>query len=214
MFDKNSIKVYNSLTNSLEQFKTIKENEVSMYVCGPTVYNHAHIGNARPVIFFDTVKRFLTYVGFKVTYASNFTDIDDKIIKAAIEEGVTEEEITKKYINAFLELCEILGCEMDVIRPKVTENMDEILSFIEKLVDNGNAYVSGDDVYFKVNSDPKYGVLSNQKLDELELGARIDVNEGKLDPRDLLYGRKLMILERNGTVNLVVVDLVGILNVS
>ena len=190
MFDKNSIKVYNSLTNSLEQFKTIKENEVSMYVCGPTVYNHAHIGNARPVIFFDTVKRFLTYVGFKVTYASNFTDIDDKIIKAAIEEGVTEEEITKKYINTFLELCEILGCEMDVIRPKVTENMDEILSFIEKLVDNGNAYVSGDDVYFKVNSDPKYGVLSNQKLDELELGARIDVNEGKLDPRDFTLWKK------------------------
>ena len=190
MFDKNSIKVYNSLTNSLEQFKPIKENEVSMYVCGPTVYNHAHIGNARPVIFFDTVKRFLTYVGFKVTYASNFTDIDDKIIKAAIEEGVTEEEITKKYIHAFLELCDVLGCEMDVIRPKVTENMDEILAFIEKLVDNGNAYVSGDDVYFKVNSDPKYGVLSNQKLDELESGARIDVNEGKLDPRDFTLWKK------------------------
>ena len=190
MFDKNSIKVYNSLTNSLEQFKTIKENEVSMYVCGPTVYNHAHIGNARPVIFFDTVKRFLNYVGYKVTYASNFTDIDDKIIKAALEEGVSEEVITTKYINAFLELCEVLGCEMDVIRPKVTENMDEILSFIEQLVQNGNAYVSGDDVYFKVNSDPKYGVLSNQKLDELELGARIDVNEGKLDPRDFTLWKK------------------------
>lgn len=190
MFDKNNIKVYNSLTNSLEQFKTIKENEVSMYVCGPTVYNHAHIGNARPVIFFDTVKRFLNYVGYKVTYASNFTDIDDKIIKAAIEEGVSEEVITTKYINAFLELCEVLGCEMDVIRPKVTENMDEILAFIEQLVQNGNAYVSGDDVYFKVNSDPKYGVLSNQKLDELELGARIDVNEGKLDPRDFTLWKK------------------------
>ena len=190
MFDKNNIKVYNSLTNSLEQFKTIKENEVSMYVCGPTVYNHAHIGNARTVIFFDTVKRFLNYVGYKVTYASNFTDIDDKIIKAAIEEGVSEEVITAKYINAFLELCEVLGCEMDVIRPKVTENMDEILAFIEQLVQNGNAYVSGDDVYFKVNSDPKYGVLSNQKLDELELGARIDVNEGKLDPRDFTLWKK------------------------
>ena len=190
MFDKNSIKLYNSLTNSLEQFKTIKENEVSMYVCGPTVYNHAHIGNARPVIFFDTVKRFLNYVGYKVTYASNFTDIDDKIIKAAIEEGVSEEVITAKYINAFLELCEVLGCEMDVIRPKVTENMEEILEFIERLVQNGNAYVSGDDVYFKVNSDPKYGVLSNQKLDELELGARIDVNEGKLDPRDFTLWKK------------------------
>ena len=190
MFNNKNIKVYNSLTNQLEDFKPIKENEISMYVCGPTVYNHMHIGNARPVIFFDTVKRFFKYIGYKVTYASNFTDIDDKIIKAAINEGVSEEVITQRYIKAFLDACEAVGCEMDVIRPKVTENIPAILDFIQKLVDNGNAYVSGDDVYFKVNSDPKYGILSNQKLDELELGARIDVNDGKLDPRDFTLWKK------------------------
>ncbi len=190
MFDSKNIKIYNSLTNQLEQFIPLKENEISMYVCGPTVYNHMHIGNARPVIFFDTVKRFFKYIGYKVTYASNFTDIDDKIIKAALSEGVTEDVITERYIKAFLDACEAVGCEMDVIRPKVTENIPAILEFIQKLVDNGNAYVSGDDVYFKVSSDPKYGVLSNQKLDELELGARIDVNEGKLDPRDFTLWKK------------------------
>ncbi|MBQ4570159.1 MAG: cysteine--tRNA ligase [Bacilli bacterium] len=190
MFDSKNIKIYNSLTNQLEQFVPLKENEISMYVCGPTVYNHMHIGNARPVIFFDTVKRFFKHIGYKVTYASNFTDIDDKIIKAALSEGVSEDVITTRYIKAFLDACEAVGCEMDVIRPKVTENIPAILEFIEKLVDNGNAYVSGDDVYFKVSSDPKYGVLSNQKLDELELGARIDVNEGKLDPRDFTLWKK------------------------
>ena len=190
MFDNKNIKIYNSLTNQLEQFKPLVENEISMYVCGPTVYNHMHIGNARPVIFFDTVKRFFKYIGYKVTYASNFTDIDDKIIKAAQAEGVSEDVITERYIKAFLDACEAVGCEMDVIRPKVTENIPEILSFIQNLVDNGNAYVSGDDVYFKVGSDSKYGILSNQKLDELESGARIDVNEGKLDPRDFTLWKK------------------------
>lgn len=190
MFDSKNIKIYNSLTNQLEQFIPLKENEISMYVCGPTVYNHMHIGNARPVIFFDTVKRFFKYIGYKVTYASNFTDIDDKIIKTALAEGVSEDVITERYIKAFLDACEAVGCEMDVIRPKVTENIPAILEFISNLVKNGNAYVSGDDVYFKVSSDPKYGILSNQKLDELELGARIDVNEGKLDPRDFTLWKK------------------------
>ncbi len=190
MFDRKNIKIYNSLTNQLEQFNPIKEDEISMYVCGPTVYNHMHIGNARPVIFFDTVKRFFKYIGYKVTYASNFTDIDDKIIKTALKEGVTEDVITARYIDAFLKACEEVGCEMDVIRPKVTENIPAILDFIQRLVDNGNAYISGDDVYFKVSSDPKYGILSNQKLDELESGARIDVNEGKLDPRDFTLWKK------------------------
>ena len=190
MFDRSNIKVYNSLTNTIEPFKTIKENEVMMYVCGPTVYNHMHIGNARPVIFFDTVKRFFEYVGFMVTYASNFTDIDDKIIKKAKEEGVSEEVITKRYINAFLDCVSKVGCEMDVIRPKVTENIDSIIDFIDQLVKNGNAYVSGDDVYFRVRSDEKYGILSYQKLEELDTGARIDVNEQKEDPRDFTLWKK------------------------
>lgn len=190
MFDYNKIKVYNSLTNKIEDFKPIKDNEVSMYVCGPTVYGDIHIGNARPVIFFDTVKRFFQYVGFKVTYASNFTDIDDKIIKVAMKENVSEEVISERYINAFLDICEALNCEMDVIRPKVTENIDGIVNFIEELVKKGYAYCSGDDVYFRVQSDDKYGILSNQKLDELEVGSRIDVSELKEDPRDFTLWKK------------------------
>lgn len=188
--DKFEIKLYNSLTNSIETFKPINEGKVSMYVCGPTVYNHAHIGNARPIVFFDAVKRFFKYIGYEVTFASNFTDIDDRIIKKAKEENKTEVEIATEYINAYLDLSSKLGCEMDVIRPKVTENIDGILSYINELVDKGFAYQCGDDVYFRVNSDPTYGVLSNQKLDELDSGARIEVNEGKEDPRDFTLWKK------------------------
>ncbi len=184
------IKVYNSLTNQIEEFKTLKPNEVSMYVCGPTVYSDSHIGNARPVIFFDTVKRFLQYVGYKVKFASNFTDIDDKIINAAIKEGISDEEVANKYIAAYLDVCEKLGCEMDIIRPRVTENIDEILEFVKRLVDHNSAYVSGDDVYYDVNSNNKYGILSNQKLDELEIGSRIEINTGKKDPRDFTLWKK------------------------
>ncbi len=190
MFDRNTIKVYNSLTGTIEDFKTIKKDEVDMYVCGPTVYDNIHIGNARPVIFFDTVRRFLKYVGYKVVYASNFTDIDDKIIKAALKEGLSEEEIANKYIKAYLDVVEKLGCEMDVIRPRVTENIEGIVDFIQRLVDNNSAYVSGDDVYYDVNSNPTYGILSNQKLDELEVGSRIEINSGKKDPRDFTLWKK------------------------
>ena len=185
-----NVKVYNSLTNQIEDFKTIKEKELSMYVCGPTVYNDAHIGNGRPVIFFDVVKRFFTYLGYKVTMVENFTDIDDKIIKKALEEGVSETEISTRYINAFLKVCDDAGCLDDIVHPKVTENIPEILNFIKALVDKGYAYVSGDDVYFRVRSIPSYGMLSNQKLDELESGARIDVNSQKEDPSDFTLWKK------------------------
>lgn len=185
-----NVKVYNSLTNSIEDFKTIKENELSMYVCGPTVYNDIHIGNGRPVVFFDVVKRFFKYIGYQVKMVENFTDIDDKIIKKAQEEGVKEEEISTRYINAFLEVCDKAGCLDDIEHPKVTENIPEILDFIKRLVDKGNAYVSGDDVYFRVRSVPTYGMLSNQKLDELESGARIDVNSQKEDPSDFTLWKK------------------------
>ena len=184
------IKVYNSLTNNIEEFKPIKENEISMYVCGPTVYNDIHIGNGRPVIFFDVVKRFFEYLGYKVTMVENFTDIDDKIIKKALEETVSEKEISERYIKAFLDVCDKAGCENDVIHPKVTENIPEILSFIDELVNNGNAYISGDDVYFRVRSVPSYGILSNQRLDELDTGARIDVNSQKEDPCDFTLWKK------------------------
>lgn len=185
-----SIKVYNSLTNKIEDFKPLKEDEISMYVCGPTVYNDAHIGNGRPVIFFDVVKRFFKYLGYKVTMVENFTDIDDKIIKKAEEEKVSEEVISKRYIEAFLKVCDESGCENDIIRPKVTENIEEILDFIKKLVDNGYAYVAGDDVYFRVRSVKEYGMLSNQKLEELDTGARIDINTQKEDPRDFTLWKK------------------------
>ncbi len=185
-----NIKVYNSLTNKIEDFKTIKEGEVSMYVCGPTVYDHQHIGNARPVVFFDTVKRFLKYIGYNVKHVSNFTDIDDKIILSAQKEGVKEEEISSRYMQAFIDANVALNCEMDVIRPQVTKTIPEIVSFINDLVKTNHAYVSGDDVYFRVQSDDKYGCLSNQKLDELEVGARIDINSGKEDPRDFTLWKK------------------------
>ena len=187
---KNNIKVYNSLTNKVEDFVPLKENEISMYVCGPTVYNHMHIGNARPVIFFDTVKRFFEYIGYKVTMVSNFTDIDDKIIKKAIEENTTEEQISEKYIQAYLDACDKIGCCKDVIHPRVTENINEIIDFINRLIQTSHAYQNGDDVYFDVNNISEYGVLSNQKLEKLESGSRIDINQNKKNPADFTLWKK------------------------
>ena len=185
-----NIKLYNSLTNKIEDFKSIKENEISMYVCGPTVYNHMHIGNARPVIFFDTIKRFLEYIGYEVKMVSNFTDIDDKIIKKAQEENITEDEVSSKYIDAYLSACKKIGCSDDVEHPKVTENIQKIIDFIDELVKKGHAYQSGDDVYFDVRSIENYGILSNQKLDNLESGSRIDINTNKKDPADFTLWKK------------------------
>ena len=185
-----NIKLYNSLTNKIEDFKPIVENEVSMYVCGPTVYNHMHIGNARPVIFFDTVKKYLEYIGYNVKMVSNFTDIDDKIIKKALEENISEEEVSTKYIDAYLDACKKIGCSEDIIHPKVTENIEGIVEFINELVQKGYAYQSGDDVYFDVRSIKNYGILSNQKLDNLESGSRIDINTNKKDPADFTLWKK------------------------
>ena len=124
---ENNIKVYNSLTNKMEDFKPIKKDEISMYVCGPTVYNHMHIGNARPVVFFDTVRRFFEYIGYQVKMVSNFTDIDDKIIQKAIEENTTEDSISEKYIKAYLDACDKIGCNKQVIHPRVTEHIEDII---------------------------------------------------------------------------------------
>ena len=178
------IKLYNSLTNKIEEFKSIKENEVSMYVCGPTVYSNIHIGNSRPVVFFDTVARFFKYLGYKVTYVSNFTDIDDKIIKRAIEEGKTESEISEKYISEISETYKMLNCLPHDANPKVTENMDSIIKFIDELVDKKGAYVVDGDVYFDVSKIKEYGTLSGQTVENLIKGARIEQNEKKLDPID------------------------------
>ncbi|MBS1363968.1 MAG: cysteine--tRNA ligase [Bacilli bacterium] len=184
------MKVYNSLTNKMEDFKPIKKDEISMYVCGPTVYNHMHIGNARPVVFFDTVRRFFEYIGYQVKMVSNFTDIDDKIIQKAIEENTTEDSISEKYIKAYLNACDKIGCNKQVIHPRVTEHIEDIILYIDRLVKTAHAYQSGDDVYFDVRSIPKYGILSNQKLDNLESGSRIDINKNKKDPADFTLWKK------------------------
>ena len=173
------IKIYNSLTNKLEEFKPIKENELSMYVCGPTVYNYLHIGNSRPVIFFDVVARFFKYLGYKVTYVSNFTDIDDKIIKKAKELGTTESEVSEKFIKVTYDLYHKLNCLPHDANPKVTENMDGIIDFINKMVELGGAYVVDHDVYFDVCKIKEYGILSGQSVDNLINGARIEPNSKK-----------------------------------
>ena len=178
------IKIYNSLTNKLEDFIPIKEGEVSMYVCGPTVYNNLHIGNSRPVIFFDTVARFFKYLGYKVTYVSNFTDIDDKIIKKAAEEGVSEKEISTRYIKVVLNLYHRLNCLPHDANPKVTENMEGIIDFINKMVENGAAYAIDGDVYFDVLKIKEYGILSGQTVDNLLNGVRIENNDKKHNPID------------------------------
>ena len=178
------ITFYNSLTNSLEEFKTIKPNEVSMYVCGPTVYNYPHIGNMRPVVVFDTLRRFLSYVGYKVTYVSNFTDVDDKIIKAAQKEGKTEKELTEFYIQEFLKVTKLLGSDKPNITPKVTEYIPKIIEYIDNLVKIGAAYVVDGDVYFRVPLIKDYGFLSGINPEDLVVGARIEENSKKESPLD------------------------------
>ena len=178
------ITFYNSLTNSLEEFKTVKPNEVSMYVCGPTVYNYPHIGNMRPVVVFDTLRRFLSYVGYKVTYVSNFTDVDDKIIKAAQKEGKTEKELTEFYIQEFLKVTKLLGSDKPNITPKVTEYIPKIIEYIDNLVRIGAAYVVDGDVYFRVPLIKDYGSLSGINPEDLVVGARIEENSKKESPLD------------------------------
>ena len=185
------IRLYNTKDLKVEEFKPIHEGHVDMYVCGPTVYNYAHIGNARPMIVFDVLKRLFEAEGYTVKYVSNFTDVDDKIINKAIEEHTTEAVIAQRYIDAYQELRRKLNTELPDITPRVTETMDGIIAFVKELVDNGSAYVSSNgDVYFSVDADPKYGEISHQKLDMLEAGARIDVNEGKKNPYDFALWKK------------------------
>ena len=184
------IKLYNSKSNKVEEFKPIVENKVNMYVCGPTVYNHAHIGNARPVIVFDTLRRLFESCGYDVKYASNFTDVDDKIINKAQEENVSESVISQRYIDAYSKLRDELNTLPLYATPKVTQVMDKIISFINSLVESGNAYESHGDVYFSVTSIDNYGVLSKQKIEDLLVGARIDENTKKVNPSDFTLWKK------------------------
>lgn len=184
------LKIYNSLTNKLEEFKPINGNKVNMYVCGPTVYNYAHIGNARPVIFFDMLKRYLEFLGYDVTYASNITDVDDKIINRAIEENKTEKEITDFYEKAFFEAVELVGSKKPDLIPHATEYIEDMIAFIQALIDEGYAYEIDGDVYFRVAKIGDYGVLSNQVGEDLIEGARINVNLRKENPLDFTLWKK------------------------
>ncbi|HOA42240.1 MAG: cysteine--tRNA ligase [Anaerovoracaceae bacterium] len=178
------MKIYNTLSRKKEDFVPVDENEVKIYVCGPTVYNYFHIGNARPFVVFDTLRRYLEYRGKKVKYVQNFTDVDDKIINKAREEGVTPGEISEKYIAEYYKDAAALNVEKATIHPKVTENMDEIIQFIKRLIEKGHAYEVDGDVYFSTRSFNNYGKLSRQNIEDLESGARIEVGEKKEDPLD------------------------------
>jgi len=179
-----TIQIYNTLTRSKEEFVPLEKGKVKMYVCGPTVYNYIHIGNARPAIVFDTVRRYLEYRGYDVQYVSNFTDVDDKLIKAANELGEEVPAIAERFIEAYFEDVEALGCKRATIHPRVTENMDIIIDFIAALVEKGFAYESNGDVYYHTRSFNTYGKLSHQSVDELRSGARIAVGEKKQDSLD------------------------------
>ncbi|MEV2280904.1 cysteine--tRNA ligase [Paenibacillus larvae] len=181
-----TLRMFNTMTREKEEFKPVVPGKVSMYVCGPTVYNYIHIGNGRPAIFFDVVHRYLTYLGYDVTYVVNFTDVDDKLIRKAEETGETVKELADRFIEAYLEDMEALGIRKADINPRVTENMDEIISFIRSLVDKGYAYENGGDVFYRTQKFADYGKLSHQNLDELQYGIRIEVDERKENPQDFV----------------------------
>lgn len=186
------MKVFNTLTNKKEEFVPIKEGEVSIYVCGPTVYNYVHIGNTRPMIIFDVLRRTFEYLGYKVTFVSNFTDVDDKIIKGAKAEGITEKELTDKYIKAYEDVRRGLNLLFPTYAPRVTETMQPIIDFIKDLVDQGYAYEVDGDVYFRVTKIKEYGMLSGIKIDDLIAGAsdRIEETDKKESSTDFALWKK------------------------
>lgn len=185
------MKVYNTLTRQKEDFKTIEENKVRMYVCGPTVYNYIHIGNARPLVFFDTVRRYLEYKGYQVKFVMNFTDIDDKIINRAIEEGVDYKVITEKYIQAFKDNAKGLNVDdSKITHIKATDYIGKMINFIKGLEEKGAAYDTDDTVFFSVEKAKDYGKLSRKNIDDLVAGARVDLNEHKKNPMDFALWKK------------------------
>lgn len=186
----NKMKLFNTKTNQIEEFKPIKENEVSMYVCGPTVYGDAHIGNTRPIILFDTLRRLFSALNYKVDFVSNYTDVDDKIITKAIQEGVDETVITKRYIDAYESVRKSLNTLPVLSNPKVTETIPEIVEFIHDLVDKGFAYNVNGNVYFRVEKAEQYGEISKQKIEDLLVGARIEAESEKENPLDFTLWKK------------------------
>lgn len=187
------LKIYNSLTSKIEEFKTIKPNYVSMYVCGPTVYDEIHIGNARPVIFFDVIKRYLTFRNYEVKYVSNVTDVDDRIVEKAIEQKQSEKRIAATYFNKFLEISNIIGSDRPDLMPKATDYIDSMIEYIDNLIKKGYAYQTDSGVYFRVHKIPEYGMLSKQNIDALNEGVRIELEQEKEDPRDFNLWKKTKI---------------------
>lgn len=179
-----TIQIYNTLTRKKEDFIPIEEGKVKMYVCGPTVYNYIHIGNARPAIIFDTVRRYFEYRGYDVKYVSNFTDVDDKLIRASKQLGEDVPTIADRFVKAYFEDVTALGCKKADVHPRVMDNMGIIIDFIAKLVEKGYAYESNGDVYFRTRKFKDYGKLSHQSIDDLQVGARIEVGEKKQDDLD------------------------------
>jgi cysteinyl-tRNA synthetase len=179
-----TLRLYNTLSRSKEDFVPREEGKVFMYVCGPTVYNHIHIGNARTFLSFDLIRRYLEHRGFDVDFVQNITDVDDKIIRAANEEGVPAADVAARYTDAFLSAMAALGVEPPTAQPRATETIPEMITMVERLIETGHAYVVDGDVYFSVRSFPGYGKLSGRDIDELESGSRVDVDERKQDPLD------------------------------
>lgn len=184
------IKLYNSLTNKVETFKSIEPNKVSMYVCGSTVYDSPHIGNLRPVVAFDILRRLFIYLGYDVTYVSNFTDVDDKIINKAQQEGVDEMTIANRYIVEIKDMINDINSLMPTYTPRVSEYIDKIIKYIGGLVSTNHAYVLDGDVYFKVDSIKDYGELANINLEELKVGARVEADKKKASPLDFALWKK------------------------
>ncbi|WFD10367.1 cysteine--tRNA ligase [Tepidibacter hydrothermalis] len=180
------MKLYNTLTRKKEEFIPLEEGKVKMYSCGPTVYNYFHIGNARPFIIFDTLRRYLEYRGYDVTYIQNFTDVDDKIINKANEEGITPLEVADKYIKEYFIDADGLGIKRASVHPRVTDNIEQIIEFVKELEDKGYAYSVDGDVYFDTKKFDGYGKLSKQNIEDLEAGARIEVNDKKKSPMDFV----------------------------
>ena len=178
------MKLFNTMTRQKEEFVPLTPGEVKMYCCGPTVYNYIHVGNARPMILFDVLRRYLEYRGNKVTFVQNFTDVDDKIIKRANEEGTTSQAISEKYIDEYFKDAHGLGVRDATIHPKATENIQQIIDLVQTLIDKGYAYAVNGDVYYRTKKFADYGKLSHQPIEELQAGARIDVNDVKEDPLD------------------------------
>ncbi|HJA74263.1 MAG TPA: cysteine--tRNA ligase [Candidatus Limosilactobacillus gallistercoris] len=176
--------IYNTLTRKKEEFKPLHPGVVNMYVCGPTVYNYIHIGNARSAIAFDTVRRYLEFKGYKVNYVSNFTDVDDKMIKAAHEQGITVPQLAEKYINAFMEDTTAINIEPATLHPRATENIPDIIKFVSGLIDKGYAYEKDGDVYYRARKFKHYGQLSGQSIDDLEVGASEHVSTDEVDKKE------------------------------